>query len=361
MADERDDTEHTEDPTPKRLEEAIKRGDVVKSVEVNTWFMIAGGTLMLMVFAAPMATSLQATFRGLLAHSYEIPTDGPALAMLTKAAGDRRSSARSAFRFCSSALPHWPATSSSTAWCSRSSRSSRSCREFRRPPGSTRLFSRQALANFAKGLAKLALIGTVIDGAAVAAALPSRAASSPPIRRRSCRSRRSLAMQMLGTVVAILAIVAAADYLFQYRQWFERQKMSLREMKEEFRQTEGDPADQGQAAAVAPDAHAQAHDGGGAEGLGRHHQPDAFRRRAAIRARHECAGLRRQGRRPDRPQDPRGGRAARRFRWSRTRRWPARCTARSRSTRKSRRNITARSPKSSATSCGCAARWAAAP
>jgi flagellar biosynthetic protein FlhB len=47
---------------------------------------------------------------------------------------------------------------------------------------------------------------------------------------------------MLGTVVAILAIVATADYLFQYRHWFERQKMSVRELKEEFKQTEGDPA-----------------------------------------------------------------------------------------------------------------------
>ena len=46
---------------------------------------------------------------------------------------------------------------------------------------------------------------------------------------------------MLGAVVAILALIAAADYLFQYRQWFERQKMSLREIKEEFKQTEGDP------------------------------------------------------------------------------------------------------------------------
>ena len=33
---------------------------------------------------------------------------------------------------------------------------------------------------------------------------------------------RSLAMHMLGAVVAILAIVAAVDYLFQYRPWFER-------------------------------------------------------------------------------------------------------------------------------------------
>ena len=45
----------------------------------------------------------------------------------------------------------------------------------------------------------------------------------------------------MGAVVALLAVVAIADYLFQYRQWFERQKMSLQEMKEEFKQSEGDP------------------------------------------------------------------------------------------------------------------------
>jgi flagellar biosynthetic protein FlhB len=49
----------------------------------------------------------------------------------------------------------------------------------------------------------------------------------------------------MGTVVAILAIIAAADYLFQYRQWFERQKMSLQEIKDEFKQTEGDPTAKG--------------------------------------------------------------------------------------------------------------------
>src|ERR1700751_5411756 len=84
MADERDDTERTEDPTPKRLDDAIKRGDVVRSAEVNTWFMIAGAVLTLMLFAGPMAQSLQATFRGLLAHAYQIPTDGPGIAGLAK-------------------------------------------------------------------------------------------------------------------------------------------------------------------------------------------------------------------------------------------------------------------------------------
>src|SRR6266478_4024403 len=51
----------------------------------------------------------------------------------------------------------------------------------------------------------------------------------------------TLTLHLMGAVVAALAIVAIADYLFQYRQWFERQKMSLQEMKEEFKQSEGDP------------------------------------------------------------------------------------------------------------------------
>ena len=46
-------------------------------------------------------------------------------------------------------------------------------------------------------------------------------------------------------MVAILAVIAVADYLLQYRQWFERHKMSLQEIKEEYRQSEGDPAVKG--------------------------------------------------------------------------------------------------------------------
>jgi flagellar biosynthetic protein FlhB len=49
----------------------------------------------------------------------------------------------------------------------------------------------------------------------------------------------------MGAVVAMLAIVAAADYLFQYRQWYERQKMTLQELKEEMKESEGDPTIKG--------------------------------------------------------------------------------------------------------------------
>jgi len=243
MADESDTNERTEDPTPKRLEQAIERGDVVKSAEVNTWFLIAGGTLMVMVFAAPMAASLQATFRGLLAKSYEIPTDGPALVALVRTLGSEIGGALGIpllllmlaglganfvqHRLVFTSEPIRPQVSriSPTA-------------------GLARLFSRQALVNFAKGLAKLCLVGAVM----AALLWPQRhllgglVATDPAA---ILPFTRSLVTQMLGAVVAILAVIATADYLFQYQQWYERQKMSLREMKEEFRQTEGDPAVKG--------------------------------------------------------------------------------------------------------------------
>src|SRR5205085_5375510 len=56
---------------------------------------------------------------------------------------------------------------------------------------------------------------------------------------------RALSLDVLVAVVAVLAIVAAADYLLQYREWHERQKMSLQEMKDEYKQTEGDPVIKG--------------------------------------------------------------------------------------------------------------------
>jgi flagellar biosynthetic protein FlhB len=110
--------------------------------------------------------------------------------------------------------------------------------------GFKRLFSIQALVNFAKGLIKVALIGTVM--AALLWPQRHRLAGLVTVDPTLILPfTKSLSLSMMGAVVAILAIVAAADYLFQYRVWFERQKMSLRELKEEFKQTEGDPAIKG--------------------------------------------------------------------------------------------------------------------
>jgi flagellar biosynthetic protein FlhB len=239
VADERDDTERSEDPTQKRLDEALKRGDVVKSQEVNTWFVIAGATLILLSFAGSMGSGLTATLRGVVAQSYRIPMDGRGLQRLMSQIGLEIIAAF--------AIPLLLLTLAAIAgnmvqhrlvWSGESLKPKLSKISF--AGGVKRLFSKIALANFVKGLVKLALIGAIMS----VLLWPKRyeliglVAMDPAV---VLPLTRSLSLEILGSVVAVLAIIAAADYLFQYRQWYERQKMSVRELKEEFKQTEGDP------------------------------------------------------------------------------------------------------------------------
>ncbi len=172
---------NTEDPTPKRLDEAIRRGDVVKSAEVSTWFMHrrrhadahgvrgAGG--------GEPASDVSRPSRQFPSDSDRRSGAGGAGA---EARGRRSAVALGVPLLLLCARRASPATPSSIASCSRPSRSCRNCREISPAAGLKRLFSAQALANFAKGLAKLAVVRRGDGGAAVAAARPPR---------RHCRRR----------------------------------------------------------------------------------------------------------------------------------------------------------------------------
>jgi len=240
MAEEnRHDSERTEDPTQKRLEDALKRGDVAKSQEVNAWFVIAGAALILAAFAPAMAGNLAATLRGLLANAHAIAVDGRALlALVGKLGGEVVAAVAIPFVLLVLAALGGNMIQHRLVWSVEPLRPN--LRKLSPAAGLRRLFSRQALANFVKGLAKLALTGAVMT----ALMWPQRERFAELVNTELAgviALTRSFALELLGAVVAIMAIVAAADYLFQYRQWYERQKMSIQELKEEFKQTEGDP------------------------------------------------------------------------------------------------------------------------
>ena len=244
MAEEPGEFDKTEEPTQKRLDEALKRGDVVKSQEVNTWFVIAGATLVLMAFSGPMSRDLTATMRGIIANSYNISVDGPALPRLfQKIGGEMVAAVAVPFIVLIIAAIVGNVIQHRLVWSYQTLAPKLS--KISPLAGLKRIFSKQALANFTKGLVKLAVVGTVMtvlmwpERGRLEALTRSDAAAIIPVSL-------TLALKILGAVVAMLAFVAAADYLFQYRQWYERQKMSLQELKEEFQQTEGDPMIKGQ-------------------------------------------------------------------------------------------------------------------
>lgn len=239
MAEELDDTEKSEDPTQKRLDEAHERGDVVKSQEVNTWFVIAAATLVMSSFSTDIGTELRASLGGLIANAHVIRMDGPGLAALL---------AKIEFALVVAlGIPLLLLAIGAVAgnivqhrlvWSVEALKPKLS--KISPASGFKRLFSKQAVANFIKGLIKIVLLGAVMT----AILWPQRGRLDSLVRidpGSILTMTRELSLDLMGTVVAILAALAVGDYFFQYRQWFERQKMSLREMKEEFKQTEGDP------------------------------------------------------------------------------------------------------------------------
>jgi flagellar biosynthesis protein FlhB len=239
VADDRNDADRTEDPTQKRLDDALKRGDVAKSQEVNTWFIIAGGTLVLTAFAGPMVSSLNTTLRGLVANLHQIPMDGRALAAITGRIGIEVLAAIGIpLLLLMLAAIGGNMIQHRLVWSGEPLKMQLS--KISPLAGLKRQFSKQALVNFVKGLTKLVVLGAVMT----ALLWPQRFRLDALVRTDvlgTLMLTHSLALELLGAVIAILAFVAAADFLFQYRQWFEKQKMSVQEIKEEFKQTEGDP------------------------------------------------------------------------------------------------------------------------
>jgi flagellar biosynthetic protein FlhB len=243
MAEPGDDSEKTEEPSQKRLEEALKRGDVVKSQEVNTWFVMAGATLVLMAFSAGMSRDLTATMRGLIANSWQISVDGPALPGLFKKIGlEIVAAVAIPFLVLMLAALGGNLVQHKLVWSFDGLMPKLS--KLSPLAGLQRQFSKQAIANFGKGLVKIVIVGAVLaslmwpERQHMEALVHSDPATILPYVF-------SITLKLMGTVVAMLAVIAAADYLFQYRQWYEKQKMSLRELKEEFKQSEGDPTIKG--------------------------------------------------------------------------------------------------------------------
>lgn len=237
MAEDTEDK--TEDPTQKRLDDALEKGDVVKSQEVNTWFVIAGATLVLSTFSGSIGGGILMPLRNLIANSWMIRTDGAGLLQLTQTLGYAVVAAIGVpFLMLALAAIAGNMIQHQLVWSGEQLKPKFS--KISPAAGFKRLFGKQAVANFLKGLFKLIALGVVM----VMVLWPDRMRMESFLRVDPAEllpAITGMTVHLLAAVVAILAAVAIADYFFQYRTWYERHKMSLQEMKEEFKQSEGDP------------------------------------------------------------------------------------------------------------------------
>ncbi len=84
MADEQDKSQQTEEPTQKRLEQARESGDIVKSSEVTSFVLLAGGTLAIAMFGHSTAIAIARLLTLFIEQPDQMSIDGAGLASMTR-------------------------------------------------------------------------------------------------------------------------------------------------------------------------------------------------------------------------------------------------------------------------------------
>ena len=239
MAEEQDDSQKTEDPTSRRLDEARNRGQVANSREVNNLLMLGVFSMSVLLFGGPAASALYKAAMPFIESPDLVPTDfghlvdigwkilgvllmaGAVPLVLAIIAAIGAGYLQFGLIFSADGITPKLDKISPLA-------------------GLKRMFSTRSLAEFVRGLLKLAVVASV----ALFLIVPEVAHLNKLIGMEMIQllgETKALLAKLLIGVVSIVAAIAAIDVIYQRMQHLREMRMSRQEIKDEFKETEGDP------------------------------------------------------------------------------------------------------------------------
>jgi len=230
--------EKTEEPTPRRREEARKRGQVAKSREVAAVAVLSGSLLSLVMGGSYMLGQLFSLWRVFLGFPERGLDQRSAQGLLELAVklGLKALLPLWAILLPVAFLSFYLQTGGLAAWETLVPKAER----IDPIKGFKRLFSLPSLVELLKSVLKLLLISyvayLVVDSEKERVLLLARA-EVPELGRVLFVLARNL---FFKTLLA-LAVLAILDFLFQRWETERQLRMTKEELKEELKQTEGDP------------------------------------------------------------------------------------------------------------------------
>lgn len=236
---ENDDSQKTEEPSQKRLDEAFDKGETVRSQEVRHFMMLGGAALAIGLFANTLAGDLQRDLTLYLSQGDSIPMDAKHLVVVLNGVGGIALSALAMpliilmVAALAGTLLQQKAMWTTEKLLPKFSKISPLA-------GMGRLFSAQSAAEFGKGLLKLAVVAVVIGYVT----WPERDRLDTLMSydlMALLQYIRTESLKMFGGVLAVMALIAAADYLFQRFEFMKKQRMTRQEVRDEMKQSDGDP------------------------------------------------------------------------------------------------------------------------
>lgn len=238
MADQ-DDTEKTEEPTQKRLDDAQEKGDAVRSQELKHLFMLVGGALVIGMFGSSLAHSLSRDMQVYLEQGYAFHMDSGQVLLIWRAAAQQVLGAlimpllllvlAAAAGSVLQTRPVWAIEKLKPGFGKLSPMK-----------GLSRIFSLHSVTELGKNILKLIVVGVIVTYVV----WPDRDRLDTLMQVDLVAVlvyMQAVTVKMFGAVAAVMALLGGADYLYQRFEFMKKQRMTRQEIRDEHKQSDGDP------------------------------------------------------------------------------------------------------------------------
>ncbi len=221
------------------MSDARNRGQVAISQEVKSWAMLLSGTLGLVMFAPGIMRNVMRVTRTFIEQPQAIPLDffhqrdvfirlsgeiglilAPLLGLLFVTA--------------------IAASIGQVGWNISAEKLKAKVNRLSPIAGAKRIFGPRSLVQFVKGVLKVAIVGAVASFLVIPVISNIELIAQMDIVHTLAKMHVIAIRLALGTV-AVMTIVAALDFMYQRYEHIKQLKMTKQEVKDEYRQQEGDP------------------------------------------------------------------------------------------------------------------------
>lgn len=236
---EQDDSQKTEEPSDKRLEQAHAKGDVVKSQELKHFFMLGASGLVIGMFGVSAAKTMQRDLSVYMEQSYAFPMDSGNVLQIWQTVSQQM--------LATLAMPLILLMAAGLAGTLMQQKPvwavDKLMPDFGKLSlikGLGRMFSMQSAAEMGKNILKLIVVGAIVTFIV----WPDRDRLDTLIQYdlvSVLQYLQDIVLKMFGAVAAIMALVGGLDYFYQRFDFMKKQRMTRQEVRDEHKQSDGDP------------------------------------------------------------------------------------------------------------------------
>jgi flagellar biosynthetic protein FlhB len=237
MADE--SASKTEEPTPKKLADARKKGDVAKSMDIPQLASLAGAFGVMAIGGGWFLRDMAMQLLPFVAHPDEIELSGQGAMQVVVQAG-LAAAPLTVTVLAGAGVAGGIGYLAQTGFMLTGEKLKPEAKKISPLEGFKRIFGVEGLVQFLKSVLKIAVTGWVAW-----LVLKPRAADLSALASMEPAAMLPLSADLIRAlfyaVMTFLALTAGLDWFWQRQRFTARMRMSREELKEEYKQSDGDP------------------------------------------------------------------------------------------------------------------------